>query len=89
MPHFLTICFLTKGHLKSRKKCGSREEFEKAFLDYDLSYLELKAFSRNSITYSFLGGENLWSDSKKFIPQKECLSTQLGGNSPSLACENF
>jgi adenosine deaminase/adenosine deaminase CECR1 len=37
-------------------------EYQRAAQDYGLSYPELKTLARNSIRYSFLAGENLWTD---------------------------
>ncbi|HET8888300.1 MAG TPA: adenosine deaminase, partial [Candidatus Angelobacter sp.] len=36
------------------------QEYERAAATYHLSYLELKKFARNSLTYSFLPGEGLY-----------------------------
>ena len=41
-------------------------EYEKAATTFDFSYLTLKNFARNSITYSFLPGEALWDDADYF-----------------------
>ncbi len=38
-------------------------EYQRATLDYGLDYPALKTLARNSIRYSFLTGESLWTDS--------------------------
>jgi adenosine deaminase len=48
------------------------EEFERAVLDYNLSYADLKELVRNSIEYSFAPGASYWKDRKYLSPAAPC-----------------
>ncbi|MCU1264709.1 MAG: adenosine deaminase [Acidobacteria bacterium] len=47
-------------------------EFLKAAEEQGLDYLQLKTLARNSLTYSFIDGQSLWSDGRKFSPVPQC-----------------
>lgn len=64
-------------------------EYQRAVLTYHFDYETLKRFARNSITYSFLPGKNLWENPDKFIPVSVCADERLGTLHPSHACERF
>lgn len=53
-------------------------EFQRAAETYDLSYLDLKALARNSLNYSFLPGDGLWNDSRRFTLVPPCAGVPLG-----------
>jgi hypothetical protein len=64
-------------------------EFLKAAEEQGLNYLQLKTLARNSLTYSFIDGQSLWSDARKFSPVAQCAS-DLGALKPgSSACQQF
>jgi adenosine deaminase len=47
-------------------------EFLKAAQDHGLGYVQLKTMARNSLEYSFISGNSLWSDGRKFVPVTQC-----------------
>jgi hypothetical protein len=59
-------------------------EFLRAALDQGLTYQQLKTMARNSLTYSFLPGSNLWADVRNFLPVAQCRN---GWDSPT--CKSF
>jgi hypothetical protein len=59
-------------------------EYLRAALDQGLTYQQLKTMARNSLTYSFLPGSNLWADVRNFLPVAQCRS---GWDSPT--CRSF
>ncbi|MGO1120837.1 adenosine deaminase family protein [Rhodovibrionaceae bacterium A322] len=64
-------------------------EYEKAVRTYDLDYGFLKELSRNSLTYSFLEGENLWLSPRDDLSVAACQDDQPGAADPSAACQGF
>ncbi len=64
-------------------------EYHRATLSYDFDYATLKQFNRNSLSYSFLPGENLWRNTEQSIVNKHCGSTTLGSDNPKPACQKF
>ncbi|MDQ2855394.1 MAG: adenosine deaminase [Acidobacteriota bacterium] len=63
-------------------------EFLKAAEEQGLNYLQLKTLARNSLTYSFVDGQSLWSDARKFSAVSQC-ARDLGTMKPSSACQEF
>jgi adenosine deaminase len=59
------------------------KEFFKATNRYALDYPTIKRINRNALTYSFLPGKNLWSDSYHQIPVSACK------NLMDVACQKF
>lgn len=59
-------------------------EYLRGVLDQKLSYQQLKMMARNSLSYSFLPGSNLWSDVRKLTPVMQCRN---GWDSPP--CKSF
>jgi adenosine deaminase len=55
-------------------------EYQRAAETYNLSYAELKKMARNSVAYSFLPGESIWSDVAKGQKVAAC-----AGDSPKSA----
>lgn len=62
-------------------------EYQRAVETYNLSYATLKTFSRNSLQYSFLNGESLFSQYKKNKLKQVCAKSHLKKPSPS--CKKF
>jgi len=60
------------------------EEYQRAVLTYGLSYADLKQIVRNSLEYSFLSGESLWSDATYNAPVKPCV-----GGLASRTCQAY
>lgn len=65
------------------------KEYIKAVHDFQFNYLTLKKFVRNSITYSFLPGETLWTDADYLIKNPACQDVYLGGNEISASCQKL
>lgn len=64
-------------------------EYQRAVRDYQLDYPTLKMLVRNSLTYSFMPGANLWQKANSQEPQKACARDALGAATPSAACQQF
>ncbi len=47
-------------------------QYVEATLGHGLDYQRLKEINRNTLTYAFLSGDSIWSDSSKGIPIQEC-----------------
>lgn len=65
------------------------EEYYKAILTYHFSYPTLKNLVRNSITYSFLPGNNLWKNDQYKMVNPACQRDILGSSHRSLICNKF
>jgi adenosine deaminase len=57
-------------------------EYVRAAEDFGLSYATLKQMARNSLTYSFLPGDSLWTSTA-------CRNQLLGDDHPSSTCRHF
>lgn len=64
-------------------------EFLKAAEDQGLGYVQLKTMARNSLQYSFIAGESLWKDSRKFVPVFQCVRDVLEMKLVSNSCRQF
>jgi len=64
-------------------------EFLKAAEEQGLDYLQLKSLARNSLTYSFVEGQSLWSDGRRFSPVGQCASDLPALQASSAACRQF
>jgi adenosine deaminase len=64
-------------------------EFLKAAEDQGLDYVQLKTIARNSLTYSFIDGQSLWSEARKFSPVPQCAPDFGALKSSSDACRQF
>ncbi len=64
-------------------------EYRRAVETYRLSYGEIKAMVRNSLTYSFLTGESLWRDPREARPIAACAGDPPGTVAPSAPCAAF
>jgi adenosine deaminase len=57
-------------------------EYVRAAEDFGLDYPTLKHMARNSLTYSFLPGDNLWASAA-------CQNQTPGNDHPAAACQRF
>ncbi|MEQ9331455.1 adenosine deaminase [Thalassobaculum sp.] len=61
-------------------------EYVRAVRTYDLGYGDVKALSRNALTYAFLPGVSLWADPAAARPLGACMRDDLGDPKPSQPC---
>jgi len=65
-------------------------EYERAALDYHLSYDDLKQLARTGMEHDFLPGESLWAEPDAFtVPVAACRNQELGSDNPAAACKEF
>jgi hypothetical protein len=64
-------------------------EFLKAAEDQGLGYVQLKTMARNSLQYSFIAGESLWTDGRKFVPVVQCARDVEDMKLTSSGCRQF
>jgi len=64
-------------------------EYQRAAETYGLGYRELKNIARNSVAYSFLPGQSLWSDAAKFSRVGACAKDDPQTEKLSAACREF
>jgi len=64
-------------------------EFERAVRSYPLSYADLKTLVRNSLDYSFAGGESLWASNAPYRVTAACAEARLGEASPPARCRTL
>jgi len=65
-------------------------EYTRAAMDFNLSYLDLKSSARTSIEHSFLPGPSLWQQPDVFtrtVP--DCAGQPLGADNPTPKCLAF
>jgi adenosine deaminase len=62
------------------------EQFVLAVRRYGLNYSQLKQLARNSLAYSFLPGESLWSSGNKAQLNPACTQDELGVSSIKASC---
>ena len=62
-------------------------EFERAVRTYPLSYADLKTLVRNSLDYSFAGGESLWASNAPYRVAAACAGVRLGEPNPPGKCK--
>jgi len=62
-------------------------EYERAARTYPLSYADLKTMARNSLDYSFAGGDSLWASNAPYRVAAACAGVRLGEASPPARCE--
>jgi adenosine deaminase len=65
------------------------KEYQKAVTTFDFSYSTLKRFARNSLAYSFLPGEALWSDAEYLNVNPACEGERIGGEPTSTSCQTL
>ncbi|QBR85015.1 adenosine deaminase [Legionella israelensis] len=59
------------------------QQYLEAVLNHSIDYPLLKQINRNALTYSFLPGKSIWSNSQTAQPVNECRELD------SIACKNF
>ncbi|HEX5705322.1 MAG TPA: hypothetical protein VFX97_19135 [Pyrinomonadaceae bacterium] len=64
-------------------------EYLKAAEEQGLGYLQLKTMARNSLQYSFVSGDSLWSDGRKFTSVGECRRDLILMKLTSSGCRQF
>jgi adenosine deaminase len=65
-------------------------EYTRAALDFNLSYLDLKNMARTSLEHSFLPGPSLWRQEDTFSRTSPACSGQtLGAATPTARCQSF
>ncbi|HEU4930487.1 MAG TPA: hypothetical protein VFT48_00330 [Pyrinomonadaceae bacterium] len=64
-------------------------EYLKAAEDQGLGYIQLKTMARNSLQYSFVVGDSLWSDSRKFVSVAQCTRDVAEMKLTSSSCRQF
>lgn len=64
-------------------------EYVRATRAYDLSYGDVKTFSRNALTYAFLDGDSLWADPARSEPVAACARVPAGSPEPGASCGGF
>ncbi|HWG22404.1 MAG TPA: hypothetical protein VG225_17910 [Terracidiphilus sp.] len=65
-------------------------EYQRAALDYHLSYPDLKQLARTGMEHDFLPGESLWAQADEFTAARgACHGQELGREQPSTECKQF
>jgi adenosine deaminase len=65
-------------------------EYERAAIDYGLSYRDLKQLARTGMEHNFLPGASLWSKPDGFgVTVEGCRNDELGADQPSAVCKAF
>lgn len=62
-------------------------EYQRATVDYNLRYTDLKTLARTSLDHAFLAGASLWRAPDVFAPALPCAGDQLGAPAPSPDCQ--
>jgi adenosine deaminase len=66
------------------------QEYTRAALDFNLSYIDLKNMARTGLEHSFLAGPSLWAQQDSFTrPVAACAAQPLGGDKPTAKCLDF
>lgn len=65
------------------------KEYQHAVKTFNIDYLTLKTFARNSLTYSFLPGKTLWNDYSYQQVTHECAKDVIGSENVSQICQTF
>src|SRR5258706_10524130 len=61
-------------------------EYLRAVESYRLSYQDLKTLARNSLEYSFLSGDSLWSAASPYVPAPACADVAPAAAELPAAC---
>jgi adenosine deaminase len=64
-------------------------DYQRAVMNYGLSYGDLKGLARQSLEHSFLPGASLWSDGRQPRAVAACEVNRPGGAKPSAGCREF
>lgn len=87
LRHGVPVALSTDDEGVSRTDLSN--EYRRAVETYRLSYGEIKAMVRNSLTYGFLKGDSLWHDPREARPIAACATDQPGPAPPSAPCAAF
>jgi adenosine deaminase len=66
-------------------------EYERAVLDQEVDYRQLKTMARDSLAHAFLPGTNLWTSVSTATPVTDCATTDMMalGDEPNATCAGF
>ena len=64
-------------------------EYQRAVMDQELGYLQLKRMARNSLAYAFIEGASLWKDRKYTQTVAACAKDKPTANRISGSCGQF
>ena len=64
-------------------------EYQRAVETYDLSYADLKYFSRNALAYSFLQGDSLFASTRDLRYVEQCAGMRASRKKLSDSCREF
>jgi adenosine deaminase len=65
-------------------------EYTRAAMDFNLSYLDLKTSARTSLEHSFLPGASLWAQPDDFTRVNSACASQMPGSAqPTQRCADF
>ncbi|PYS48118.1 MAG: adenosine deaminase [Acidobacteria bacterium] len=71
----------------------SRSEISREYLraaeEQGLGYVQLKTMARTSLQYSFLPGQSLWTDERKFIAVSQCAKDIYSTTEVSNSCKQY
>jgi adenosine deaminase len=66
------------------------QEYTRAAMEFNLSYLDLKNMARTSLEHSFLPGSSLWQQKDTFTRTvSDCTGQTLGSENPNAKCTAF
>ncbi len=66
------------------------QEYTRAALEFNLSYLDLKNMARTGLEHSFLAGPSLWLQQDNFArPIAACAAQPLGSEKPTTRCTDY
>ncbi|HUQ03988.1 MAG TPA: hypothetical protein VM261_15930 [Kofleriaceae bacterium] len=89
LSHDVPVALATDDQGVSRSSMAG--EYQRAALDQELGYRQLKTLARNSLEHAFLPGPSLWTSVATGQPVAECAATEtMGvGDPPNASCEQF
>jgi adenosine deaminase len=64
-------------------------EYEKAVVDQNLNYVQLKAMARTSLEHAFISGDSLWRDGHAFLRVKTCALDKPAAEKLSGSCLSY
>jgi hypothetical protein len=64
-------------------------EYQRAVMDQELGYLQLKRMARNSLAYAFIEGASLWKDRKYTQTVAACAKDKPAANRISVSSASF
>jgi adenosine deaminase len=64
-------------------------EYMKGVYEQELDYLMLKKMARTGLEHSFLPGQSLWQDNRRFVMNHECSGDHPNTRTVSPGCQKF